>query len=217
MSDNVFQVWIVRLDTAERPFSMRFNATNGRGMFMLPQSGVTAARPASMEDEITSLSAKEVRTVRYIHISTNPTHKATWTIEVNQIEALLQIPVGRWIKLVHGPQKDLVLPELVPSIDLVAGGSRKSTSWEPPAKTSSQRQAPRHDGPPSMPQSDNNKEQTAAERILVLEDKLSQSNHRVAQLKRRVAGLERDVERLGGTVQPWVLDPLKSNARNTES
>jgi CII-binding regulator of phage lambda lysogenization HflD len=68
-----------------------------------------------------------------------------------------------------------------------------------------------------MPQSDNNKEQTAAERILVLEDKLSQSNHRVAQLKRRVAGLERDVERLGGTVQPWVLDPLKSNARNTES
>lgn len=217
MSDNVFQVWILRADTVDRPFSLRFRATNGRGMLMLPQSGVTTAPPASITDEISSLSAKEVRTVRYIHISTDPPQKASWTTEANQIEALLQLPVGRWLELVHGPHKELLLPEMLPSIDLMGSSIRKSTTWEPSAKTSSQRPPPRHDGQPSMPHTKHNKKQTAAERILSLESQIAQSNHRVAQLKRRIAALELEVERLGGTVQPWELDPRKSSPTTTES
>ena len=68
-----------------------------------------------------------------------------------------------------------------------------------------------------MPHTKHNKEQTAAERILSLESQIAQSNHRVAQLKRRIAALELEVERLGGTVQPWELDPRKSSPTTTES
>ena len=217
MSDNVFQVWIVRTDTAERPFSLRFKSMNGRGMFMLPQSGVTTAPPASTTDEITSLSAREIRAVRYIHISDERPHKAVWRADSNTVEALLQMPDGQWIELIHGPNNALTLPEMLPSIDLTQGTPRKSTAWEPSAKSSSQRRAPKHDGPPSMPSPKRNTEQTAAERILALESQIAHSNHRVAQLKRRIAALEGDVERLGGTVQPWELDPRKSHPPKKES
>jgi hypothetical protein len=217
MSDNVFQVWILRSDTTERPFSLRFETSQGRGMFMLPQSGVTAAPPASTDDEVSKLSAKEILSVRYIQISTNPHKKSTWATNSIEIDSLLQLPAGRWVELLCGSSGTLRIPDLAPSIELHHADNRRSTAWQPSIKTPSNRPAPQHKGQPPIPQPKSSNKQTATERILDLEAKVSESNQRVAQLKRRVAALERDVEALGGTVQPWELEPRKQHPAKNES
>ena len=209
MSDNVFQVWILRSETAQRPFSLRFKTSTGRGMFMLPQSGVTAAPPASTADEVSGLLARELLLVRYIHISDQTRKKTTWTPESNPIGSLHKLPAKRWIELLCGPSGALLIPDHSPTIELQHTAPRRAKDWQPSDKAPSQRPAPQHDGQPRIPEPNLPSKQTAAERILDLEAKVDRSNQRVAQLKRRIAKLERDIERLGGTVEPWVLDTRK--------
>lgn len=190
-----FELWICRSDAAHSPYALKFEVHAGRGLLRVWRASGELSQPATKMGEIQLLDQRELLQSRFVHVDKA---RNEYAFTPNFADRLATLPEGTWVKLLTGEDRHLRLPDLAAEIIL----QRRSRSWSPPEE-STPRPAKQE---PSRRLSDHGKRQTAADRIIDLEAQLTASRSQITKLKQRVAGLESQIEALGGETTPLVLD-----------
>jgi len=205
-SDPEFRVWVRRVGADPAPFSLRFTVTAGRGTLVLPRTAGTAAAPAAPADDVDGLTAADLGATRFLVVPDGGIDRFMYDLGPFEADDLDTLPDAQWtaLDIMRGPDSvRLVLLVQVPDIEL-RESTRRVTVWSPPPRheTTPTRKLPTTAGLLSVPTDSAVDEHTAFLRITELEAALEEATRRTAQLTERVAGLEHQVETLGGTVSP---------------
>ena len=178
-----FKVQIRRIDDSPTPFSLRFEVTDGRGTFVLPQRAGHLTAPACTEDMVEGLSAEALTGVRFLVIDAQQQERVEHRLGPFTEAELKRVPGDSWGDLLICKMRDG--SHLVYHPALKTPRSRRSVPWKP------------SDVRKKIPQTPDIENLTGA---------LERERRRSAVLTQRIGELERLIEDLGGTVVPFEVD-----------
>lgn len=94
-----FRVWL-RPSPPDTPgFALRFEVFDGRGILRVPRPGVLIDPPARVSGYEGDLSAPQVRSARFLHVSNFGRRRQTWFLSSLTVDALRRVEPQSWVEL----------------------------------------------------------------------------------------------------------------------
>ena len=94
-----FRIWLRRMSSLERTFALRFEAFEGKGVLRVARPGVLVDPPARVSGYESDITAQNVRSSRFLHVSGTARRRDTWFLSRLSDEQLNGLQRDTWAEL----------------------------------------------------------------------------------------------------------------------